>query len=243
MTTTPGLGWAPRFDERSRSYPIRTLITKPIKRRNKLWSIGPILDQGREGACVGFGWTAEALSTPVKVNLDRVKSPITPAPPYGFAISLYKSAQKIDEWEGDNYSGTSVLAGAKAMVQFGLLREYRWAFNIEDVTDAVLAKGPVVLGIPWYSGMYKAPGGVLSVAGDVVGGHCITVVGYRVSDPRIGGEDGFLLQNSWGAGWGENGVALIRKSDLEKLLANDGEACVPVRRSFGQKILQSIFGG
>ncbi len=232
----PILNWAPRFDERSRNFPIRAVLKDTVKRKNRKWRLGPILDQGREGACVGFGWTAEALATPVAVNLNKVAARV-PRDPTQFALYTYNTAKKLDEWVGENYEGTSVLAGAKAMKSFGLLREYRWAFGIEDVADAVISKGPVVIGIPWYSDMYEAPLGVLTPGGEIVGGHCITVVGYRVADPRIGGEDGFLLQNSWGSSWGINGVAVIRKSDLAKLLKDNGEACVPTRRSYGRTLL------
>jgi hypothetical protein len=228
----PKLDWQPRFDPRSKNFPVRATLRSSIRRRNKLWKVGPILDQGYEGACVGFGWTAEALSTPVAVRLHWMRVEV-PRDPDKFARLVYRNAQRIDEWAGEDYEGTSVLAGAKAMKQFGLLREYRWAFNIEQVADAVLSKGPVVIGIPWYEGMYEAPNGVLRRSGALVGGHCLLVVGYHVADPELGGEDGFVLQNSWGASWGKNGLAKIKKSELAELLADDGEACVPVSRSYG----------
>lgn len=53
-------------------------------------------DQGREGACVGFG-VARALSL---MNRERYD-----------AYELYRQAQRQDEWEGESYSGTSVRAG------------------------------------------------------------------------------------------------------------------------------------
>src|SRR2546428_1926940 len=42
--------WRPKFDARSLDYPIRGVVADNV-RRNKLWKIGPILDQGREGSC------------------------------------------------------------------------------------------------------------------------------------------------------------------------------------------------
>jgi hypothetical protein len=189
-----------------------------------------ILDQGAEGACVGFGWTGEALASPIRVNLQRVKADV-PRTPDSFARWVYRSAQEIDEWPGKDYEGTSVLAGAKVMNGVGLLKEYRWAFNIEEVTQAVCRRGPVVIGIPWYSGMYDAPAGILTPSGYLVGGHCLLVVGYRVG--HFNGEDAFILQNSWGPDWGINGLAYIRKSDLANLLLDMGEACSPTMRSYG----------
>ena len=225
--------WKPTFDERSKDFPIRAVIKERPKRRTKKWRNGVILDQGREGACVGFGWTAEALSTPVAVDLTRAKADV-PHDPTAFAQHIYHRAQELDPWEGTNYEGTSVLAGAKAMQEAGFLKEYRWAFDIEDVIDAILTTGPVVLGIYWYDSMYDAPEGILSVSGKIVGGHCITAVGYKMAKDSVTGEDTIILQNSWGYSWGTWGLAEIRVSQLADLLKNSGEACVPFRRSYGR---------
>lgn len=225
--------WRPSFDARSLNYPIRGAVPANV-RRDKLWNVGPILDQGREGACVGFGWTAEALSTPTAVKLDRMAAPV-PHEPNAFALNLYHTAQKLDDEPGEDYEGTSVLAGAKAMTQFGLLKEYRWALSIDDVINAIIHRGPVVLGIEWHQQMYDAPGGVLTLGGPVVGGHCITAVGYRTAkSSRISGEETIILQNSWGPDWGIHGLAEIRVSDVKALLSNQGEACVPYKRSYGR---------
>ncbi len=230
---TPILNWIPRFDERSRDFPVRAAIPTIPVLKNKLWRTGPILDQGREGACVGFGWTAEALSTPIPVNLSRMKIKVA-TEPNSFARTIYQRAKTIDEWAGENYEGTSVLAGAKVLKELNLIKEYRWAFSINDVIDSVITKGPVVLGIYWYSGMYSAPNGVLNVSGSIVGGHCITVVGYRLGKYTKTGVDSVILQNSWGNDWGINGLAEMKVTQLDMLLRNDGEACVPTRRSYGR---------
>lgn len=225
--------WAPAFDEQSRSFPIRGAIAERPKKRNKLWRTGPVLDQGREGACVGFAWAAEALSTPVSVDLSRMKATV-PQDPNKFAQFVYEQAKILDPWPGEDYEGTSVHAGVKALRSLGLAKEYRWAFHIDDVVDAILTKGPAVLGIYWYEGMYDAPNGVLEVSGDTVGGHSIAAVGYTVNSPKLGGEDGIILQNSWGPDWGINGLAEIRVSELGKLLGDNGEACIISKRSYGR---------
>lgn len=234
MNNKPILDWAPHFDERSRNYPIREVIREASpRRRNKLWRVGPVTDQGSEGACVGHGWTTEALATPVAVDLNRISADV-PRIPNSFAQYIYESAKKVDYWPGEDYSGTSVLGGAKAMQSVGLLKEYRWAFSIQDVIDSILTKSPVVLGMNWYEGMYEAPNGVLSVSGPLVGGHCLTAVGYSVEYKGLGGEDTIILRNSWGPSWGKNGLAEIKVSELEALLMDNGEACVPTKRSYGR---------
>ena len=215
------LDWKPRFDERSKNYPVRGVLSKRVGRKDVLWVAGPILDQKAEGACVGFGWTAEALATPFVVNLKTLpgRPPRTPQP---FARYVYTSAKKIDEYPGEDYEGTSVLAGAKVMQGLRTLQAYSWAFSTDDVIDALIQQGPVVLGINWYEGMYEAPNGVLSVSGEHVGGHCILAIGYTVSSKNFGGKPSVTLQNSWGKSWGVNGMAEILVSDLDKLLKDSG---------------------
>ena len=202
----PRFDWKPRHDPRSRQYAIRDKIDK-VTSTARQWKAGPVLDQGSEGACVGFGWSGELGCEPERYVVSDAS-----------AFELYHEAQKLDQWPGEDYEGTSVLAGAKALKRRGQLLEYRWAFGIDDVRDAILTHGPVVLGIPWYDGMYDAPGGRVTVSGSVVGGHCILATGYR---------DGyFMLRNSWGPSWGVSGDAEITDHDLGYLLAQDGEACV-----------------
>lgn len=212
------------------NWPVRAALpARPIIDRYKMWRWHNPLDQLAEGACVGFGITHELLASPVPVNLERVKVDV-PRDPTQFARFLYNRAKMIDEWEGIDYEGTSVRAGFLASSVIGLIKEFRWAFGLQDVKDTILVKGPVVFGINWYSGMYEAPRGVLRVTGDLVGGHCLIGVGRDSHD----GQRGTILQNSWGPDWGNNGLAWISDHDLDRLLHEQGEACVPTRRSYGR---------
>jgi hypothetical protein len=195
----------------------------------KRWRTGTVLDQGREGSCVGHGWTAELLASPRPHKVDATTG-------HNYAVDIYRRAQLIDEWEGENYEGTSVLAGAKVVRERGYLDQYRWAFNIQDVRDAVITQGPVVIGIPWYEGMYETrESGLVDVSGDIVGGHCLTIVGYHPA-MRITGEGWnerhkvFRWRNSWGPDYGLNGDGLIKYDDLAELLKDNGEACIAIGR-------------
>lgn len=222
------LDWRPSFDERSRKYGVRALLRSSTKREAKYWEEGTVLDQGREGACVGFGWMAELLASPYQPEYQ-------PDEAFGNKIAqyYYKEAQKIDQWEGEDYEGTSVLAGAKIMKQYGHIDEYRWCFSVDDIIDAVVDLGPVVLGVPWYSSMYRTIGdGLVYVSGEKVGGHCITITGY---DPalKIGRQtlEVFRWRNSWGADYGKGGSGYIKVSDLKRLFEEGGEACIPIVRN------------
>lgn len=228
--------WRPRFDKRSKKYPVRELLWANPRRVDRVWEIGPILDQGREGACVGFGWTAQTLASPFSTDPNI----LNPREPNQFALHVYKSAQKIDEWPGENYDGTSVLAGAKTMKRLNLIGSYGWAFSVDEVIDAIIARGPVVLGIPWYDSMYSAPHGVVKVSGSQVGGHCILAIGFRAASPNFDGRPSVLLQNSWGPSWGINGVAEIEVEELAKLLKTHAEACLPLDGPYKRRINISV---
>lgn len=220
--------WKPYFDERSREYDVRSLLgAQEIKKTARFWEEGTVLDQGSEGACVGFGWMAEIIAAPVQPDEQ-------PTEEIGNRLAqyYYKEAQKIDEWPGEDYDGTSVLAGAKVMKQQGLIAEYRWCFSIEDIIDTVVAKGPVVIGIPWYSAMYQTnQAGLVNVGGKKVGGHCLTITGYD-PEKKFGRQtiEVFRWRNSWGQDYGDGGSGYIKVSDLRKLFEEGGEACVPVIR-------------
>lgn len=223
------LDWESRHDERSRNFPVAAAMPTQLP-EHQFWRRGPVIDQGAEGACVGYGWTNELLAEP------KGKRSADPLRAEAYAKDWYKAAQQIDEWEGDTYSGTSVLAGAKVGVGRKHYESYRWAFSIDEVRDAVLGLGPVVIGIPWYEAMYRTRrSGLVEVGGRKVGGHCILLTGYH-PQLRILGEgltakhDVFEWFNSWGRSYGRAGRGLIEKATLASLLAEEGEACVPLNR-------------
>ncbi len=203
----------PQWDDRNENYPARTLIATH-KPRSYTWRCDTHLDQGREGACVGHAFAHDVAARP---DVRPADSPL--------AFTLYRRAQQLDPWPGEAYEGTSVLAGAKAMLEAGYLSEYRWAMSVDDVVDVLGYHGPVVLGVNWYAGMFDPDAnGYLHPTGSVLGGHAILARAVSVKREDV------TLHNSWGPGWGVNGTARITFADLERLLAEDGEACVPVVR-------------
>lgn len=204
------------FDERSRQFPVRALVGKK-QPRSRTWRLDIRLDQGNEGACVGFGITHELAATPAPV----------PGMTDTYAREkIYWEAQKIDGQPGGAYpgavpfyEGTSVLAGLKTAQKIGWMDSYRWAFGIDDLILGVGYNGPAVLGIPWYEGM-RTPGsnGVIRATGKFAGGHCILARGVDIL------KGFFRLSNSWGRTWGIDGECFVSFSDMDRLLHDDGEA-------------------
>lgn len=213
-----------QFDEKSRLFrAVEGIEEKP--ERSYSWNKTVWLDQRNEGACVGFGLAHELAARPVVIGgMSDL-----------FARErLYWEAQKIDPWEGGAYpsafpfyEGTSVLAGLKVLQSLGYLDEYRWAFGEKDLALTIGYQGPAVLGIPWYEGMYEPDGdGFIHAEGELMGYHCILAPSLSLK------MDAYRLDNSWGLGWGINGSCWVSRSDMrEKLLPNQGEAAVLVRRT------------
>lgn len=217
MVTDPRLDRRIQFDEQSRQYNIRSLI-QGASPRSYTWPLDLVLDQGHEGACVGFSIAHELRAIPFEV--DAVNT--------SMAQRIYHRARQLDPWPGEAYEGTSVLAGIKAAQELGYYSEYRWSFNIDDLAVAVSRTGPAIIGINWYSAMYRPLWEKdrfwVRPEGDIVGGHAIVVRGYNIK------RDAFALHNSWGPGWGKYGVAWITRPHLKFLLDQQGEAVIPLKR-------------
>ena len=134
---------------------------------------------------------------------------------------LYHTAQVLDEWPGENYNGTSVRAGAKALLSRGLLSEYVWGTTVAELRNFVLSRGTAVVGTDWYEEMFypEQHGGYLVVQGAVVGGHAWLVIGYDAK------KKAFIMLNSWGPEWGKAGTAYITEEEMQKLLDLNAEIC------------------
>ena len=206
-----GLGRIRQHDPRNADHPMPTLVTEV---RHKLWSGAVVLDQGSTPQCVGYagwGWLAGG--------------PVTNKPEFS-PTELYHWAQENDEWPGSDYDGSSTLGLMKALKVIGYIKEYVWAFDAETVVAWILAKGPVVVGTNWYTGMFNPDRkGFLDTSGQIEGGHEYRLVGADRDKVCPDGTRGAVrMVNSWGRGWGSSGRAYISFLTLDKLIKEDGEA-------------------
>lgn len=206
------LGRIVNLDERSRHFSIRRLA--PVQQpKTTYWDCGLYLNQGLISACVGFSWIHFLASMP---NQSK-----------GFtethAINLYHTAQTLDSLPGTAYEGTSILGGVKALRKLypSVIEGYHWAFGLEELLVALSWIGPVVIGVNWYSGMFETDSkGELKISGVLIGGHAVLITGLNLE------ERSFVIHNSWGREWGSRGDCIISFDTMDKLLRQQGEACV-----------------
>ena len=168
-----------------------------------IWERGDSTDQGREGACVGFGWGNWHNCKP-KGFLNQVENT--------YCYSYYKRAQELDPWPGTSYEGTSVRAGAKVALERSLLDTYVWARSISELDTWLLTRGPVVCASNWYNSMDRITPSAwvpVDVNSGVRGGHCYLLYGLK--------EGVYYFQNSWGDDYGDFGSFYMTVEDLKEL--------------------------
>ncbi len=211
-------------DIRDRMYEPALVSLKPAM--DKRGSVPEILDQGTDGACTGFGLAAVInLLNAEKGNMGFEAS----------ARMLYEMARMHDEWPGEDYKGSSCRGAIRGWKNMGVCSEERWPYDpdkpgeitIDRATDArsnalgayyrlraelndyhaaLNEVGTIYVSADVHSGWFNPkenedsdlatiqPNSIIS------GGHAFAIVGYN--------KNGFIVQNSWGKGWGSNGFAL-----------------------------------
>lgn len=211
-----GLGRIKIEDPRDKQYLMPRRVPVPAGTRSRMWYSRGVLDQGATSQCVAYAGTKYLTSGPI------MNTP--PAPP----ATIYTECQKVDEWPGENYDGTSVRALFKVLQGWGIVGEYRWAFEVEPVIEHLLARGPVVMGTNWHREMFTPDRwGYIQPSGPIDGGHAWLLIGASRDRKNPNGTTGAVrMVNSWGPNWGEqSGRAWITFAHLDMLIKADGEAC------------------
>lgn len=220
--TDPRLRRVVEHDERSKQYPY---VEKAAQIVSKKWNREvPTFDQGKLGSCTGNASTGCLGTDPFyteTVKTVLAKLGVVLGEP--FAVEVYSEATKIDDAPGQyppTDTGSSGLAVAKVLVNKGLISGYTHAFSFSALLDA-LQHSPVIVGTNWYDNMFTPDAnGVISIGGNVAGGHEYIIDEVNVEKQLLG------MQNSWGPGWGLNGRAYISFADFQRLLSEQGDVTV-----------------
>lgn len=195
-----------------------------ITARKRPYRDGPLLDQGPTPHCVGYSCRGFLTSAPMMSKPDRGIS----------AVRIYKDAQERDEWGGNNYDGTSVRGGMKALVDAEEVGSYVWGHSVaEAIAWMNDGFGTIVVGTNWYiemsdvdkKGFMQEP----PRSTTPIGGHAWRWIWY---DKK---REGILMRNSWGSDFGiiktgrGTGYAYLRLELAERLLREDGEIASAVQ--------------
>lgn len=198
-----------------------------------------ILNQGSEGACTGFGLAAVVNYLLFRLWLETARAGIDdPLPKKVSPRMIYHLARIYDEWPGENYEGSSCRGAMKGWHRHGVCSDELWPYkgkrfinpkpgwigdamtrplgayyrinkdSVADMQAAIHEVGAIYVSAQvhagWDIGFSSYPPIIKERAGEK-GGHAFAMVGYN--------PDGFIVQNSWGPGWGFHGFAVLPYSD------------------------------
>lgn len=189
----------------------------------------PILDQGTEGACTGFGLATVAHHLLRSRRVDPDDIPVSPR-------MFYEMARRYDEWPGETYAGSSARGAMKGWHKHGVCAEELWPYmpddpgsltaeraheavrrplgayyrvNHQDIVamHSALAEVEILYATARVHEGWRRVGsdGLIEPSETLIGGHAFAIVAFDAS--------GFWIQNSWGPDWGFEGFALLTYED------------------------------
>jgi pimeloyl-ACP methyl ester carboxylesterase len=212
-----------------------------------------ILDQKSEGACTGF-----ALAGAINILHQRSGRKVLVSP-----RMLYEMAKRNDEWPGEAYDGSSLRGAIHGWKNMGVCEDQCWPYRVGNKKGsltidaaknarnytlgayyrlkpvishfhaALTEVGVIVVSAKIHKGWDSADGGIIEQFENTAGGHAFIIVGYN--------EKGFWIQNSWGKGWGDNGVALWTYEDWIKNVMDAWvfQLSIPTPQIFGMRAFSS----
>lgn len=221
-------GWIPDLpDHRDHIYAAPLAALGPLPVKTDLRKKCPtVYDQGQLGSCTANAIGAAFEFEQMKQDTGKAFLPSR--------LFIYYN-ERVMEHTANTDSGAQIRDGIKSVVKLGVCPETQWPYDIARFTrkptvpcyttalnNQVLSyqrlvqtlgqmKGCLAAGYPFVFGFsvyesFESPTvartGVLNLPGPneaQVGGHAVMAVGYDDRQQR------FLVRNSWGAKWGQQG--------------------------------------
>lgn len=127
------------------------------------------------------------------------------------------SAMRWDKYSDQRVLSKNVVESAEKH----RIKTYWKVSNIDEVFELLDTGRPVQTAMYWYTG-YNMSGGfsdpwiIPHKRGYRVGAHAVYIIGY---DTDYNGEDVIIIQNSYGASWGDNNKFYIKLDDFKKEFA------------------------
>lgn len=81
----------------------------------------------------------------------------------------------------------------------------------KEIKKAIMASGSVLASFLVTSGWYDTESdGMIPSYGNIEGGHAVLIIGWKVID----GKQYWIILNSWGSSWGNNGLGYIETTEM-----------------------------
>jgi hypothetical protein len=163
-----------------------------------------VIDQGNKPICVPcslsayINWVINTDTGENKVDNEVDLQEI-------FRSSSVKSSEGMTFKDGLKFlkhEGVSTKEGAETIDRYATIG------SIICLKQALILNGPCVGALPVYDSRVTEFWD--SAYGDYQGGHAVAIVGYN--------EDGFIIRNSWGRSYGDNGYSVIPYDDFNKFM-------------------------
>jgi len=113
------------------------------------------------------------------------------------------------------FRGTTVQAQGEALIARGYITDLYYSTDHIEIREHISRCGPVILLTPWTAPMSSSEGWYVDVSGAVQAHHTLLIRGYRRETKT------YIAQNSYGMGWGRDGVKYLHEADLQALLTGE----------------------
>merc|ERR1711862_755012 len=170
--------------------------------------VTPIRDQGDCGSCWAFAG-AETLTTNLCVQ--------------GISVPPLSEQELLScVIGGTGCGGTCGLASASNATVFACPTASRPLNKKADIQAAIMRVGEVNTQMIVFMDLMNYEGGVFRSGGAYSGAHAVTLIGWGSENSA----DYWLVRNSWGADWGENGYFRIAMDDSASAITSAATACL-----------------
>ncbi len=193
----------------------------------------PVRDQGGEGTCVGFATVCGMKEYQEMLDYEKF---VELSPRF-----LFNECKKIDGMP--DIEGTTIRTAMKVLKNKGVCREKFWPYipkqkdkvregavsdakkfrvityariiNLNELRLSLYAKGPCVIGVDVFEGMFKPKAGFVPMPKrneTALGGHALCAVGYDDQNKLI------KFKNSWSKEWGKDGYGFLPYAYIERYM-------------------------
>lgn len=197
----------------------------------------PVRNQGTCGSCWAYttnsvlegcyaawkGGIADWISTQHPVDCDSGNGGCNGGW-YNNAFEFFVKTSAV--WEKDypytGVRGTCKTTTKKANLQISGYKYFNKGYSSTGTMAEMMARGPVATAVDANQHWFSYKGGVFNGACSSGVNHAVTIVGFGVQEKTEckTADSYFIIRNSWGVGWGEEGHIKIKHDDNNSFSCN-----------------------